>query len=74
MVNYSGELQFGFEQEPQLLIPDLNQFLAEWRQLHAAAMIVDSNRIETLFPGRKLGKIVYLGPKRAVIVKNEGVQ
>lgn len=74
MVHYTGEFEFGFEQEPQLRISDLNRFLAEWNQLDSAVMIISSDKIETLFPGLDLGKIVYLGPKRAVIVKHQGVK
>jgi len=70
IVGYTGELEFGLRQEPQLTIPDLSQFLSQWKQLDTGAMIIDSDRIKTLFPGVNLGKIVYLGPKRAVIVKN----
>jgi len=73
-VRYTGEFEFGFKQEPQLAISDLNRFLAEWNQLDSAAMIIDSDKIETLFPGLDLGKIVYLGPKRAVIVKHQRVK
>lgn len=74
IVRYTGEFEFGFKQEPQLAISDLNRFLAEWNQLDSAAMIIDSDKIETLFPGLDLGKIVYLGPKRAVIVKHQRVK
>jgi hypothetical protein len=74
IVHYTGEFEFGFEQEPQLQISDLNQFLSEWQQADNAVMIFESNKTETLFPGLDLGKIVYLGPKRAVIVKNEMVR
>lgn len=74
IVRYTGEFEFGFKQEPQLAISDLNRFLAQWNQLDSAAMIIDSDKIETLFPGLDLGKIVYLGPKRAVIVKHQRVK
>jgi len=74
IVAYTGELEFGFEQEPQLTTSDLNQFLARWNRLERAAMIIESDKIETIFPGLTLGKIVYLGPKRAVIVKNTRVK
>ncbi len=74
IVRYTGEFEFGFKQEPQLAISDLNRFLAEWNQLDSAAMIIDSDKIEALFPGLDLGKIVYLGPKRAVIVKHQRVK
>ncbi len=74
IVRYTGEFEFGFEQEPQLSITDLSRFLAEWNQLDSAAMIIESDKIEALFPGLDLGKTVYLGPKRAVIVKHEKVK
>jgi len=74
IVHYTGELEFGFEQEPQLAIPGLQQFLDDWRRLDAAALVINSDMIGTIFPGVNLGKIVYLGPKRAVIVKSKAVE
>jgi len=74
IVHYSGEFEFGFEQEPNLQIASPGQFLSEWRRLDSAAMIINSDQIEAMFPGLILGKIVYLGPKRAVIVKNGKVR
>jgi len=69
VVHYVGEFEFGFGQEPDLQIDSPEQFLSEWRRLDTAAMIIGSDQIESMFPGLNLGKIVYLGPKRAVIVK-----
>jgi len=66
---YTGEFEFGFEQEPHLRFSSLNRLLEEWYRLDSAAMIVNRDQIETFFPGLDLGKIVYLGPKRAVIVR-----
>jgi 4-amino-4-deoxy-L-arabinose transferase-like glycosyltransferase len=74
VVHYTGELAFGLEQEPQLTIRGLDQFLAEWQRTRSAAMIVENEDLEKLFPGRNLGKIVYLGPKRTVIVRDARVE
>jgi 4-amino-4-deoxy-L-arabinose transferase-like glycosyltransferase len=69
IVDHTGELAFGIEQEPEKTIPDLEEFLFIWNELDQAAMIIDSDKIEKYFPGLQLGEIVYLGPKRAIIIK-----
>jgi len=74
IVDHSGELAFGIEQEPYKTIPELEQFLLKWNELDEAAMIIDSDKIEKFFPGMNLGEIVYLGPKRAVIVRHPRVK
>jgi 4-amino-4-deoxy-L-arabinose transferase-like glycosyltransferase len=68
---YTGEFEFGFEQEPELQITDTKQFLSEWYALKTAAMIINSDIIKDLFPGLNPRKIVYWDPKRAVIVRNK---
>jgi 4-amino-4-deoxy-L-arabinose transferase-like glycosyltransferase len=69
VVQYGGELEFGLQQEPGKAIQDWGRFLAEWEALERGAAIVDIPRLEEFFPGIDPAKIVYLGPKRAVVVK-----
>lgn len=40
LVDYLDEFQFGLEQQPQLAIPKVDTFIAQWR-LHAAAGVKD---------------------------------
>jgi len=68
---YTGEFEFGFEQEPELQITDTRQFLSEWYALKTAAMIINSDIIKDFFPRLNPRKIVYWDPKRAVIVKDK---
>lgn len=69
VVQYRGELEFGLQQEPQRVIDDWGQFLSAWNALDAGVAIVDTPRLEEFFPDADPSKIVYLGPKRAVVVK-----
>jgi 4-amino-4-deoxy-L-arabinose transferase-like glycosyltransferase len=69
VVQYTGELEFGLQQEPDQAIHDWDRFLTAWDAADSAAAIVDVPRLQEFFPGVDPAKIVYLGPKRAVVVK-----
>lgn len=69
-VEYTGELEFGLTQEPNLAIHRLSEFLSVWHSLDSAALIINSEALELLFAGEDLGKIVYRGPKKTVVIKS----
>jgi len=70
LVEYTGELKMGIEQEPDKYISSFKEFLGKWQQLEQAALIVNISTSKEHDLSVLAGKVVYKGPKRMVIIKS----
>jgi 4-amino-4-deoxy-L-arabinose transferase-like glycosyltransferase len=68
LVEYTDEMGFGLEQEPQLGIPTLAQFEVRWRAEHDAFAVMDADTYSTL-DGQGLPMQIVAKDTRRVIVR-----
>jgi len=70
LVEYTGELKMGIEQEPDKYISSFNEFVGKWQRLEQAVLIINSSTSKEYDLSVLAGKVVYKGPKRMVIIKS----
>ena len=69
LVRYRGELDFGLQQQPDLWVPDLQQFAVRWGAERDALAVVRSESYAEL---RRMGlpmRVIYTAPSLVAVVK-----